>query len=197
MWSGLNGPTCVRLCGREHPVCVGLGPPPSSPFHKPWLAACCFCFSSSSPFILVSYSSASAFHSLRLLVIPSSMGVISSWKRENSCKRQSLWHRHRALGSGLRAGRSVSCPHWSERPQGAAASITQCCWRRHCRALSHKVPCLTCVIPSCGTTWLSGWNTNSTRLPDPVVFLVTNWNPPDIPDLCLGLTPARCFAGTL
>ena len=90
--------------------------PPSSPFHKPWLAACCFCFSSSSPFILVSYSSASAFHSLRLLVIPSSMGVISSWKRENSCNRQSLWHRCRALGLGSRRS-SLSGPHWSELPQ--------------------------------------------------------------------------------
>ena len=196
MWRGLNGPTCVRLCGRERPVCVGLGPP-SSRFRKPWLAACCFCFSPSSSFILVSYSSASAFHSLRLLVIPSSMGVISSWKRENSCKRQSLWHRHRALGSGSRQSTVCHVLTGVSFPRGAAASITQWCWRRHCRALRHKVPYLACVIPSCGTTWLSGWITNSTRLPDPVVFLITSWNPPDIPDLCLGLTPVRRFAGTL
>uniref|UniRef100_A0A5F9C2K1 PPARG coactivator 1 beta n=1 Tax=Oryctolagus cuniculus TaxID=9986 RepID=A0A5F9C2K1_RABIT len=46
---------------------------------------------SKSVFTLASYSSASAFHSLRLLVIPSNMGVISSWKRENSWKRASVY----------------------------------------------------------------------------------------------------------
>lgn len=50
-------------------------PPPSSLF-----------FSSSIAFILASWTSARALHSFLLLFSPSNMGVISVWKRENSCR---------------------------------------------------------------------------------------------------------------
>lgn len=55
--------------------CSPCVPPPSSLF-----------FSSSIAFILASWTSARAFHSLLLLFNPSNMGLISEWKRANSCK---------------------------------------------------------------------------------------------------------------
>lgn len=58
------------------------------PRRSPWSPPSSLFFSSSMAFIFASCTSARALHSPLLIFSPSNMGLISAWKRANSCQTQ-------------------------------------------------------------------------------------------------------------
>lgn len=94
-WQQLQDDTEVN---RVNSITVTPPPAPRASAPLPAAAAAFAAFSSSMALSLASYSSFRAFHSFLLFRMPSNMGWICGWKRENSWKTR--WHPNAKEGKG-------------------------------------------------------------------------------------------------